>query len=138
MPKKCCFSCFSLKSANRSGALFDFCVHIHKIVQSYFSSQSFNPKIVQSFSRKIVQSFSRSVVQPHIHILQKWAILRYMVLGSTWYLQVRGTVWCKVLCGARLAIFPVLGRSWAGPGQVLKQCANIHKKADQTNKAKKK
>ena len=101
--KKCCFSCFSLKSANRSGAFFDFCVCVPKIVQSYFSSQSFSRKIVQSFNSKIVQSFSRSVVQPHIYIyivemgyFAAHSTWRHRVLGSARYCVAQGTAWRMV------------------------------------------
>ena len=151
MPKKCCFSCFSLKSANRSGAFFDFCVCVPKIVQSYFSSQSFSRKIVQSFNSKIVQSFSRSVVQSfsrsttYIYIYCRnglfcgtwyWAVhgtWRYMVLGTTWYYAMQGTAQGMVLCNARLAIFPDTFLY-----QLLKQYANISKKSIRTMpKAKK-
>ena len=107
MPKKCCFSCFSLKSANRSGAFFDFCVHIHKIVQSFNRSvvQSFNRSIVQSFSRSIQKSFSRSVVQSFNHIyiyiveMGYFAVhgtWRHMVLGSARHCVAQGTAWRMV------------------------------------------
>ena len=116
--KKCCFSCF-LKSVNRSGAFFDFCVCVPKIVQSYFSSQSFIPKIVQSFSRKIVQSFSRSTTYIYIYIVEMGyfaahSTWRYKVLGGTRYYAVQDTILHKVLCGARYYMvqcwqfFPIL------------------------------
>ena len=144
MPKKCCFSCFSLKSANRSGAFFDFCVCVPKIVQSYFSSQSFSRKIVQSFNSKIVQSFSRSVVQSfsrsttYIYIVKMGyfaahSTWRHRVLYCTRYCVAQGTVWRKVLHGAWLAIFP-----YTFLCQALKQYANISKKSIRTMpKAKK-
>ena len=101
--KKLLFFLFFLKSANRSGAFFDFCVCVPKIVQSYFPSQSFSPKVVQSFSRSVVQSFSRSVVQPRIstHIVEMGYFVahstwRYKVLGDTRYCVTQGTMWRKV------------------------------------------
>ena len=134
-----------LKSVNRSGAFFDFCVHIHKIVQSYFSSQSFSRSIQKSFSRSVVQSFSRSVAQSfnHIytHIVEMGYFVahstwRYRVLGDTRYCVTQGTIWRRVLCGARY--YMAQGWQFFLIPSDAKQRTNIHKKADQTNKAKKK
>ena len=97
MPKKCCFSCFSLKSANRSGAFFDFCVCVPKIVQSYFPSQSFSPKIVQSQNRSVAQSFNHL----YIHIVEMGyfaahGTMWHRVLYCTRYCVVQGTTWRRV------------------------------------------
>ena len=102
MCQKMLFFLFFFEIRQSFRCFFDFCVHIHKIVQSYFPSQSFSPKIVQSFNRSVVQSFNHI----YIHIVEMGyfaahSTWRYMVLGGAGYLAVRGTVWCKVLCGAR-------------------------------------
>jgi hypothetical protein len=94
---------------------FDFCVCVPKIVQSYFSSQSFNPKIVQSFNSKIVQSFNSKIVQSfnskivqlfsrsatYIYIVEMGyfaahSTWRHRVLYCTRYYVAQGAVWCKV------------------------------------------
>ena len=99
MPKKCCFSCFSLKFVNRSGAFLIFVFTSTKSFSRIFPRNRSSPK---SFSRSVVQSFSHI----YIHIVEMGyfaahSTWRYMVLGGAGYLAVRGTVWCRVLCGAR-------------------------------------
>jgi len=69
-----------------------------------------NRSVVQFKNRSVVQSFSRSVAQSfnHIytHIVEMGYFVahstwRYRVLGDTRYCVTQGTIWRRVLCGAR-------------------------------------
>ena len=113
-----------------------FLIFVFTSTKSFSRIFSRNRSAPKSFSRSVAQSFNHI----YTHIVEMGYFVahstwRYRVLGDTRYCVTQGTIWRRVLCGARY--YMAQGWQFFLIPSDAKQRTNIHKKADQTNKAKK-